>query len=106
MSTTTAAALTVDCPTCFATIGDPCRSRPKNHIKGAPMPTCPPHATRVKRAAEVAAAAPKKARKAKAAPATGGERRPQSSHKDCDHPSTKAGRAACRRERAKAAAAV
>ncbi|EME65363.1 hypothetical protein G352_10267 [Rhodococcus ruber BKS 20-38] len=57
-----------------------------------------------KEAAKAAKAARTKARRDEAkgdAP-----KRPAGSHAECDHPRTKAGRAACRRERAKAAAAA
>lgn len=73
-------ALIVACPRCSAAAGSPCVT-----ATGKKSPT---HTDRVKAAAE-------------AKPA----KRTMSSHADCDHPSTKAARAACRRERAEAAAA-
>lgn len=76
----TTTALAVDCPKCAAEAGSPCLT---STGKKSPI-----HTDRVKAAAE-------------AKPA----KRAMSSHADCDHPSTKAARAACRRERAKAAAA-
>lgn len=72
--------LTVACPKCHADAGSPCVT--------ATGKKSAPHTDRTKAAA---AARPAK--------------RVTSSHAACDHPSTKAARAACRRERAKAATA-
>lgn len=78
MMNNTTDALTVTCPKCHAEAGSPCIT-PSG--KKSPI-----HTDRTKAAVEAAA---KKRTK-----------RVVTSHADCDHPTTKAARAACRRERA------
>lgn len=72
------------CNACFEQAGIENDHQDGNHEAGSEMTTCPMCNPAIDRA----------------------NRKPvvQTSHADCDHPSTKAGRAACRRERAKAAA--
>jgi hypothetical protein len=84
--------LIVACPKCHAEAASPCVT---STGKKSPV-----HSDRVKAAAEAAALAELDRQHDEAKAAV----RKLSSHAGCDHASTKAARAACRRERAKLAA--